>query len=279
MEHYGERRAQQSEFTLLNCHVQTTMANYSVIFNPQGNIHSFMPTGTNITSGSLHDKFTAFMTQWHNQFQNWAWGSSGYGDEGIDSQPVSLFDWPGLLLLRLHQQTEPNSSLLETSVLQNHVRTIYGQTFSTYMGTYYDQYLVNITDPAPAPDGLVYSRTLRMTPSIPLFAIAFVIVALYAVVFVILFFTRRNRFTGPRMPNSVGALIPWIVHSKMARDFEGTHQLSSRERGAYLKRLDKRYRFGEFVGADGTVRLALDQEPLLRDEMKRSMDLHMDARK
>lgn len=72
---------------------------------------------------------------------------------------------------------------------------------------------------------------------------------------------KNGRFRGPRMPRSIGAVIPWISHSQMLQDFANTHTWSNSKRRAHLSSLNKRYGFRMFMGADNRWRFAVDQEP------------------
>ena len=61
------------------------------------------------------------------------------------------------------------------------------------------------------------------------------------------------------MPTSLGTLLPWIIHSRILKDFAGTAHLSNELRDEYLASLGKRYQFGWFVDEQGMVRLGLEE--------------------
>jgi hypothetical protein len=63
------------------------------------------------------------------------------------------------------------------------------------------------------------------------------------------------------MPRSIGAIIPWIAHSRMLGDFSDTHKWTNTQRRDHLSTLDKRYTFRQFMGSDGRWRFAVDEEP------------------
>lgn len=100
-----------------------------------------------------------------------------------------------------------------------------------------------------------------MVPSGPSLAIALIIIAFDTVVVLVVFGTRRGRFRGPRLPRSIGAVIPWIAHSRMLQDFNKTYSWNNTRRRAHLTSLNKRYGFRMFMGHDGRWRFAVDEEP------------------
>jgi hypothetical protein len=100
-----------------------------------------------------------------------------------------------------------------------------------------------------------------MKPSVPSLAIALIIIAFDTLVVMVVFGTRRGRFRGPRMPRSIGAIIPWVAHSRMLSDFGDTHSWDNSKRRDHLTALDKRYGFRMFMGPDGRWRFAVDEEP------------------
>jgi hypothetical protein len=101
-----------------------------------------------------------------------------------------------------------------------------------------------------------------MVPSVPSLAIALIIIAFDTLVVLVVFGTRHGRFRGPRMPRSIGAIIPWIAHSRMLGDFSDTHKWTNTQRRDHLSTLDKRYTFRQFMGPDGRWRFAVDEEPV-----------------
>ena len=100
----------------------------------------------------------------------------------------------------------------------------------------------------------------RMDPSVPSLAIALMIIAFDTLVVLVVFGTRRGRFKGPRIPRSIGAVIPWLAHSRMLVDFPGTYHWNNADRRVHLARLNKRYAFRTFLSPDGRWRFAVDEE-------------------
>jgi hypothetical protein len=174
---------------------------------------------------------------------------------------ISSYDWAGFLVARLYERDDPSLEHLHTDRLMDLTQTVYQWVYSTYFSIWRDIYLEFLPKPLPVANATVTHSTWCMVPSIPSLAVALLIIALDTLVVLIVFGTRRGRFRGPRLPRSIGAVIPWVAHSRMLNDFRKTHMWSNSQRRAYLSNLDKRYGFRMFMGADGRWRFAVDEEP------------------
>jgi hypothetical protein len=100
-----------------------------------------------------------------------------------------------------------------------------------------------------------------MEPSESSLFIAMTIIAIDTVIVLVVFGMRRGRFKGPRIPRSIGSVIPWIANSRMIDDFRGTYSWTNAQRQTHLEKLDKRYSFRLFLREDNQWRFAVDEEP------------------
>ena len=175
---------------------------------------------------------------------------------------MSRFDWPGLLMAHLDAMSPSRSQDNDVTHVAALASEVYGQVFSSYFSHSRDL-ILNKNGTRPQVQVIPFSREARMVPSVPLFNVTLVLLTLYIVALCVVMVYRRERYSGPRMPISVGSLIPWIAHSNMIGDFKGTHHLSSDLRDEYLVSLNKKYGFGWFRGTDNKLHLGLEKEPLL----------------
>jgi hypothetical protein len=169
------------------------------------------------------------------------------------------YDWPGLLMTRVRN----NSTIRSIPELADNV---WRRLFAIWFSVYRDNLLAtrNEGDASfSSLTGTVTSRQSRIMPSIPAFVVSILLVFLYLVGFIIVVWRRRHRYAGPRMPKTIGSIMPWVIHSKMLEDFMGVHYVSSRDRDDALQRMGRRYGFGRFRGRHGRVTLGIEYEELL----------------
>ncbi|EXJ92242.1 hypothetical protein A1O3_00792 [Capronia epimyces CBS 606.96] len=173
--------------------------------------------------------------------------------------PTTEYDWPGLLMTRVR-----NSSTIRS--IPQLAADVWTRVFAIWFSLFRDNLLVlrNEGDASfSAPTGTVTLRQSRIMPSIPAFVVSILLIFLYLVGFIVVIWRRRHRYAGPRMPNTIGSIIPWVIHSTMLDDFAGVHYVSSRDRDAALQRMGRRYGFGRFRGRHGRVTLGIEYEELL----------------
>ncbi|PYH90728.1 hypothetical protein BO71DRAFT_360865 [Aspergillus ellipticus CBS 707.79] len=256
----------------LQCEPRLKLGNFSVTFDRRGQISDIDPiAGTEITSGPLYDNATVGLGQFNKVFA--AIPQSFVGEEpGRNRSYVSSYDWAGFLVARLYKQHQKIVPL-EASELMAQSQIVYQWVYSTYFSIWRNMYLVALEEQAPAGNATVISNTWTMVPSVPSLAMALIIIALDTLVVLVVFGTRRGRFKGPRMPRSIGAIIPWIAHSRMLHDFRDTYSWTNTQRRAHLVRLNKRYGFRMFLHADGRWRFAVDEEAVgLEDKPEGPVD-------
>jgi hypothetical protein len=248
----------------LHCEPQAQMQQYAVNFDQKGQIdwHEPLPN-TSITEGTMYDNATVSLGQFNKVFA--AIPSSYVGNTTMQNGTynISSYDWAGFLVARLYQREDPDFVSLDPGLLTDMTRTVYQWVYSTYFSIWRDIYLQPLAHPVSATNATITRSTWRMVPSGPSLAIALTIIVFDTIVVLLVFGTRRGRFRGPRMPRSIGAVIPWISHSQMLHDFADTHTWSSAKRHAHISSLNKRYGFRMFMGADNRWRFAVDQEPQL----------------
>ena len=180
-------------------------------------------------------------------------------DDTTADMDTFFYDFPGILTTRLRNITG-NTDI--PSLANDVFARVFASWFSLYRDLLLTPYTSNATNLVSSQGTITY-REARMIPSIPAFTVTFGLLFLYLIAIVIIFAKRRHRYSGPRMPKSIGSLIPWVAYSRMLRDFEGLHYMSSKERDKVLGQLDRRYGFGRFRGEDGRVRLGIEFDEML----------------
>ncbi|PLB47379.1 hypothetical protein P170DRAFT_240030 [Aspergillus steynii IBT 23096] len=245
----------------LQCEPRVRMKKFDLTFDQKGQIQDHEPVNDSvITDGSMFDNATVSLGQFNKVFaaipQSFV-GEDPDAHEGF----VSSYDWAGFLVARLYKQQESALTPLVAEDLTRMSQTVYQWVYSTYFSLWRRNYLQPLANPPVADNATVIYNTWAMVPSVPSLAIALLIIALDTLVVLVVFGTRRGRFQGPRIPRSIGAVIPWLANSRMRDDLRGTNSWSSQRRREYLNGLDKRYGFRMFLGEDGRWRYAVDEEP------------------
>ena len=241
------------------CRPSLTVQNWNIEFNDVYHVSSAAPadpsTNDIISANEYFDGVDEFIGLFNSHFL----GSAN--DSSLRDQHYS-YDWPGLLAARLKSLAVTNSSFLSPAAQTEAVRIIYGRTFSAFFSTYRNRLLARSKDPVPLPAGSAQYRESRMLPSLALFVISLFLLSMYMLVAFCVVTRRRQRFSGPRIPKSLGSIMPWVLHSHMLKDFESTHCLSTEQKDKRLAELNKTYGFGWFNGTDGKPHLGIEQEPL-----------------
>ncbi|KAL4925964.1 DUF3433 domain-containing protein [Aspergillus undulatus] len=246
----------------LQCEPDLLLSNFSIVFDRKGQvIDHYELSDTAITSGNMYDNATISLGQFNKVFA--AIPQSFYGEDiNTNSSYVSSYDWAGFLVALLYKRdvVAPITEL-DPDRLMNLSQTVYQWVYSTYFSLWRDIYLLPLDEPIHAENATVIWSAWRMEPSVSSLAIAMTIIALDTVIVLIVFSTRRGRFKGPRIPRSIGSVIPWIANSQMIHDFDGTYGWTTAQRQTHLERLKKRYTFRMFLQGDGEWRYAVDEEP------------------
>lgn len=246
----------------LHCEPRVMIQDSSVTFDHKGQITSHVPmANTSITQGTMYDNATVSLGQFNKVFASIPESYVGNTTTHGGAYNISSYDWAGFLVARLYQRDVPDLHSLDPDRMTRLTRKVYEWVYSTYFSIWRDIYLSPLDSPVQAANATVIRSTWCMVASAPSLAIALVIMGFDALVVLIVFGTRRGRFRGPRMPRSIGAVIPWVAHSRMLRDFANTYTWNNTQRRAHLATLDKRYGFRMFMGLDGRWRYAVDEEP------------------
>ncbi|KAJ5223965.1 hypothetical protein N7468_008507 [Penicillium chermesinum] len=246
----------------LHCEPKIQMQDFAITFDSRGQINShYSVPNTSITDGIMYENATVSLGQFNKVFAAIPDSYVGNTTAINGTYNVSSYDWAGFLVARLYERADPDFDALDIDIMTDLTRVVYQWVYSTYFSIWRHIYLEPLEHPIHATNSTIIQSTWCMVPSVPSLAIALIIIAFDTLVVLLVFGTRRGRFRGPRMPRSIGAVIPWIAHSQMLRDFSNTHHWTNTERRAHLSSLNKRYTFRMFLGPDSRWRFAVDEEP------------------
>ncbi|KAJ5280688.1 hypothetical protein N7478_006060 [Penicillium angulare] len=246
----------------VHCEPRVALQNYSTTFDERGQIKKHTPLNhTSITEGSMYENATVSLGQFNKVFAAIPDSYVGNTTAINGTYNISSYDWAGFLVARLYQREDPDFDSLEAVRLIDLTRHVYQWVYSTYFSIWRHLYLDPAGHESQATNPIVIQSTWYMMPSIPSLAIALMIIGFDTLIILLVFGTRRGRFRGPRMPRSIGAVVPWIAHSRMLGDFQGTHTWTNVQRRNNLGELGKRYAFRMFLSPDGRWRFAVDEEP------------------
>ncbi|KAI4162102.1 MAG: hypothetical protein LQ342_004272 [Letrouitia transgressa] len=244
------------------CTPEVKLSNFNIIHDKEGNVFSSQASNHDLPASPMLKNQSELLTKYTTSFIFQA-GLSKSEITIIDAvQASTCYDWPGLLMTRLR-------STLSTTSIPELADSMWRRVFANWFSTYRDQLLTRRQEGDPSftsTTGTATYREARMIPSIPAFALSVSLLTLYLVAFVFIVARRRHRYVGPRMPKTIGSIIPWVMHSRMLEDFEGMHYMCNRDRDEALARIGGRYGFGRFRARDGRVRLGIEYEELLMAE-------------
>ena len=235
------------------CWPKIKMYNASVVLDANNLVQDYELFATLDNSTSPFSNTPQHLLGFDNNFQL----ADAIGDStGYHGQAIDPYDWPGLLTARIQNISHPDGSQNANDLTAAANRT-FAQTFASFWALYSDNFLVKASEPTRS-TGTASYQIARMIPSIPAFAVTFALLALYIIALVLICLQRRKQIT-PRVPKSLGTILPWIVRSRILKDFAGTTHLSSELREDYLDSLGKQYKFGWFKDERGVIRLGLEE--------------------
>ena len=161
------------------------------------------------------------------------------------------------------QFLDPNSPLPSLGDITEKLYPVYRKLFAIWLGINKDKLLVPQSGGSTTViRGQTNEVEVRIFLSKPLFVLAEVILAIYAIVAVCIYLWRPGKFL-PRMPTSIGAIIALFAASEAAQDMRGTSLFTRRERRQHLEKLGRLYGYGTFTGADGLPHEGIEKEPLV----------------
>ncbi|PWY90726.1 hypothetical protein BO70DRAFT_349310 [Aspergillus heteromorphus CBS 117.55] len=243
----------------LYCESQLVMQNFSVGFNSGGYIQYSVPlNGTSVVDSHMLQNGTANLLH----YNEWLSSPASISNNGtlLEVSNSNQTDWFGTLTASLYRILDSNTTVIAADVLGVASRSVYRTIFATDITLKRDSYFQHADPPALVNDGIIYNMSWAVVPSFSSFLYVLLIVLFDTCVVASVFFTRRGRFRFPRIPRSIGSVIPWVIHGRVLEDFKGTYAWSGNEREKHFADLDKRYKLDRLEMPDGKWKYILDED-------------------
>lgn len=242
--------------TALHCEPKIHIQDFHVEFDSSGMVQDQTPiSGSTISSGALFQNASAILADFNQVLagQPRNFSSHHYNfSHPHDHQHHHRHDWPGRLTANAYDITFPHDFTLNSRHLIGTVQTVYETVFSTHLALWKEKFLERLpTNSQQTAHGNLLDSLWGFIPSTSLVVIIICLLAIDAVALMGVFAFRFNRYRGPRVPRSIGSLIPWVVQSRMLADLGDTWEMSERERERYLLEKDCKYKVGDFSAVGG----------------------------
>lgn len=161
------------------------------------------------------------------------------------------------------QFLDPNSPLPTLLDITEKLYPVYRKLFAIWLGINKDRLLVPREEGSTSViEGQTNEAQVRIFLSMPMFVMAEIILAVYAIVAVCIYLWRPGKFL-PRMPTSIGAIIALFAASDAVQDMRHTSLFTRKERRQHLEKIGAMYGYGTFVSADGLPYEGIEKEPLV----------------
>ncbi|KAJ5166301.1 uncharacterized protein N7482_005082 [Penicillium canariense] len=246
-----------SSSVALHCQQKIHLQDFHVEFDSSGMIQDQkLIDGSIITSGGLFHNASEILGSFNQMLTSSPRNFSSHHSARPHSQHHRnrhhRYDWPGRLTANAYDTLYSKDSEMTPEHLILAVQTVYQTVFSTHLALWKETFLYHLPPHSAQP---AYAKVIDslwgFIPSTSLVVAIISLLAVDAIALMGVFIVRFNRYRGPRIPRSIGSLMPWIVQSRMMTDCGDTYDMSERERERYLIERDRRYRVGDFSTAGG----------------------------
>ncbi|KAJ5604260.1 hypothetical protein N7537_007216 [Penicillium hordei] len=244
----------------LSCEPSIGADEFEVAFDQKGIILSSKPT----TASAMHGGHTAHNLSLSTVTHfNRAILSTIGSYSPLENASFSHYDWPGMMTVHTYDGLYPSSQLsFHPSSLISATQSTYQQIFSAYLTFNRDLYFERYAESAaPSVEGTALTSLWGLFPSAVSIIIALVLLSLDILIVVFVFATRSSYFRAPRIPASLGSLIPWVAGSEMMADLRAMPLIGKYgSQGAWEQQDDRFYRFGLSPDLNGHKRWLLDYQ-------------------
>lgn len=229
---------------LLHCQQKVHIEDFQVEFDSNGMIMSQKRVaGSSITSGELFQNASDILGNFNKKLTSFPRKSSSH-----PSSSFHLNDWLGPLAVHKYKTKFPGAIGVSSENVVTTIRSIYQTLFSSHLALWKEKLLCRLPPDSAIPAHGVTTDTLwGLWPSDGLVAIVICLISIDTIALIGVFLLRYKRYRGPRVPRSIGSLIPWVAESQMLADCGRMYDMSGTERDNYLREKDCRYRVGNFT--------------------------------
>ncbi|CAI6297000.1 unnamed protein product [Periconia digitata] len=191
-----------------------------------------------------------------NRYMFYSWTNPWHNDS-IASDFMSYFV---RVVSNSSRLLDPTKSLPKLEEVQIPLNRTYSRLFAIWLGANHHKLFVNASGSSTVAWRI--EKEERLFISSPLFIVSLSILLAYMVVAIIVYLRRPGRFL-PRLPTSIASIIGLFAASTAVHDMRGTSRYSTKERARYLKDLETRYGYGNFVGTDGNIHVGIEKTPFV----------------
>ncbi|KAE8163701.1 hypothetical protein BDV40DRAFT_262371 [Aspergillus tamarii] len=245
---------------ILQCQAIPRIQNFTIGFDPSGILQYYYPIDSAITTGNLVNNVTSNLANYHQHFLASIQATSANGT--IANEP-KLFpsNWPRFLIQLVYQTMNPELTTIDPDRLIDATKQVYQWLFAAYFTLQKDMCLKPLPKPITDNDAQIIRPTWSIVRSLPSFIVALIMVSSMVIALVLVFITRYGKFKGPRVPQSLGSVLVWLVNSPILPSFYGTYDWTSAARRDYLVGLDKRYAFRMVTTPAGEQKWVIEEDP------------------
>ncbi|GKZ32281.1 hypothetical protein AbraIFM66950_001574 [Aspergillus brasiliensis] len=247
--------SKSQDFTVLHCEPRINIQDFQIDFATDGVIqrHEAIP-GSPITSGPF----------FHNASK-----ALGYFNQGVGryvgylrshgNLPFYQSSFPEHVTTEEYKKVNNGSTELDTDSLIYAVQSVYQTAFSHYLSLRRDTYRVQLF---PNTTAVVNgTATYPMWGFMPAKGCMITIMLLISVDIIFLlsvFALYHGRYDAPRIPKSLGSLIPWVASSSLLKDVQNTRASIDKQKEDVPGNEGQKYHFRSSFDTDGNVIWALD---------------------
>lgn len=139
------------------------------------------------------------------------------------------------------------------------VQSVYQTVFSNYLALRRDQFLRRLDPSAATPvDGTATYTIWGLIPSKSRMIVIITLISVDVLALSAVFLLYRGPYDAPRIPRSLGSLIPWVAQSRMLHELTETSDMDDKQRERFLQQEGRQYHFWPFSNADSEKLWVLD---------------------
>ncbi|CAG8119363.1 unnamed protein product [Penicillium olsonii] len=255
----------------MSCDVSISMNDFEVTFSGEGIVSSAHQKKEPV----LHGGHTSYnMSQSEVAHFNQLIMSFAKPYNPLGNGSFFDYDWPGMMAAAEYDRLQPDSELsFDPDSLITAVQSTYQQIFRAYLTFSLDLYFRDYPDSvAPNVEGTKTTTLWGLFPSPLSIIMALVLLSLDVVIVVIIFVARSTYFRAPRIPTSLGSLMPWIAGSNMISDMREMSRMGKSKLEVSRVQSERVYRFGLSRDGSGDGRWILDYDDSSFREVGHELD-------
>ncbi|KAE8373051.1 hypothetical protein BDV26DRAFT_272918 [Aspergillus bertholletiae] len=246
----------EHNFTALQCEPKVDIRDFHIYFNPYGVVQQYESVvGSSITGGQLFKNASDTLEDFN----------QGLGDfvQYLHSHEHLAFyqsAFPGYTTAQAYHRMEHNPTEFDHDTFMQAVQSIYQATFANYLTLRRDLFFNRLSPDTAVPvNGTTMYTLWGFMPSNTSMVIIISLISIDVLALMAVFLLYHGRYDGPRIPKSLGSLIPWVAQSRMLQEIEKTYDMNEKEREAFQQE-DQQYHFRPYTRADGEKMWVFDYD-------------------